>query len=104
MHAQNRRIGHRLTPKAAFLAAALAALGLSGCAGDVPIPFLDIALPPTPPGPPPPYPSMVAPVDDPDSKPPILNEVEQKKIEEQLKKVATDRETDVKKRIERNKN
>jgi hypothetical protein len=104
VRARNRRIRHRLTPKAALLVAALAALGLSGCAGDVPIPFLDIALPPTPPGPPPPYPSMVAPVDDPDSKPPLLNEVEQKKIEDQLKKVATDRETDVKKRIQRDKN
>jgi hypothetical protein len=104
MRARNRRIGHRLTPTAALLAAALGAFGLSGCAGDVPIPFLDIALPPTPPGPQPPYPSMVAPVDDPDSKPPLLNEVEQKNMEDQLKKVATDRETDVKKRIERNKN
>ncbi|MDO8533456.1 MAG: hypothetical protein Q7S17_01775 [Xanthobacteraceae bacterium] len=104
MRARNRRIRHRLTPKAALFAAALGAFGLAGCAGDVPIPFLDIALPPAPAGPPPPYPSMVAPADDPDSKPPVLNEVEQKRIEDQLKKYATDRETDVKKRIQRDKN
>ena len=104
MRVRNDRKGRRLTPKAALLAAALGALGLPGCAGDVPIPFLDTALPPAPPGPPPPYPSIATPVSDTDSKPPLLSEADQKKMETQLDHLAAEREAAVKKRILRNAN
>ena len=104
MRELNNRKSRRLTPTAAFLAVVLGALGLPGCAGDVPIPFLDSTLPPAPPGPPPPYPSVATPVSDTDSKPPLLSEADQKKMETQLDRLAAEREATVKKRILRNAN
>ncbi len=104
MRERNNVRKHRLTHKAALLAAALGVLVLPGCAGDVPIPFLDSGLPPAPPGPPPPYPSVATPVSDPEQKPPLLSEADQKKMETQLDQLAAEREASVKKRILRNAN
>ena len=96
----------RNTPKsvsirqAAFMGALLGVL-LSGCAGDVPIPFMSSSLPPTPPGPAPDYPTNVPPTPG-TNQIPVLTESERQAVEDQLKKLVQDRENSVKKRIEKN--
>ena len=56
-----RKMPVRVAPFAA-VAGVFLALFLAGCAGEVPVPFLNAALPPAPPGPAPEYPSISPPV------------------------------------------
>ncbi len=86
--------------RAALMGALLGVL-LSGCAGDVPIPFMNSTLPPMPPGPGPEYPTNVAPTPG-TNQVPVLTDSERSAVEDQLKKLVQDRENTVKKRIEKN--
>jgi hypothetical protein len=83
----------------AVLAAVLAFL-LASCAGDVPVPFLNAALPPAPPGPAPEYPSIAAPVVE-GTRVPVMTEAEREAVEAQLKKLVQDREGSVKTKIDK---
>lgn len=87
--------------KRATLIGALLGVLLSGCAGDVPIPFMNTSLPPMPPGPGPDYPTNVAPTPG-TNQIPVLTDNERQAVEDQLKKLVQDRENTVKKRIDRN--
>ena len=78
---------------------ALIVLFLAGCAGDVPVPFLDAALPPAPPGPAPQYPSIAAPVVE-GTRVPVMTEAEREAVELQLKKLVEQRQGSVKKKID----
>ena len=73
---------------------------LGGCAGDVPVPFLNAALPPAPPGPAPDYPSITAPVVE-GTRVPVMTEAEREAVEAQLKKLVEEREGSVKKKIDK---
>ena len=92
-------------------AAVAAAFAVAGCAGDVPVPFMDLSLPSIPviptTGPaansqntPQAFPAIAPPTDR-DEDTPIMNDVERVRLEEQLKKLSTDREARVKQQIER---
>lgn len=75
-------------------------LALAGCAGDVPVPFMDTAsLPPAPPGPPPAFPSMLPPPPA-QNQPPVMTEAERQAVEDQLRQLVADREGTVKRKIE----
>jgi hypothetical protein len=78
---------------------ALAAL-LAGCANEGGIPFMTPAAPPSP-GPQPEYPTLVSPPRD-EEKPPILNEAQRQALEKELDKAATERETGIRRRLEKN--
>jgi hypothetical protein len=89
--------------RAAVLAAAIA---LSGCASDVPVPFVDLSIP-TPPVIPANHPSnqqagfpAIAPPPDRDDNTPTMNEVERTRLENRLKKLGNESEARVKQRIE----
>ena len=94
--------------RAAALAAALA---LGGCAtGDVPVPFVDLSMPSIPVIPasnpasnpantPDTFPAIAPPERDEDR--PVMNDVERIKLEGELRKLGTEREAQVKQRIER---
>jgi hypothetical protein len=88
--------------RAAFacLLGALLAVLLAGCAGEVPVPFLNAALPPAPPGPAPEYPSIAPPVVE-GTRTPIMTEAEREALETQLKKLVAEREGNVKKKIDK---
>jgi hypothetical protein len=88
--------------RAAFFGA-LAALVLSGCAGDVPVPFMNVALPPANPGPAPEYPNVGATPNANTNDSPVMTEMERQAVEEQLKKLVADREGNVKKKIDNSK-
>ena len=81
----------------------LAALVLSGCAGDVPVPFMNVALPPADPGPAPEYPNVGATPNTNTNDSPVMTEMERQAVEEQLKKLVADREGNVKKKIDNSK-
>jgi hypothetical protein len=85
----------------ASLIGALFGVLLTGCAGDVPIPFMNSSLPPTPPGPAPDYPTNVAPTPG-TNQLPVLTDSERQAVEDQLKKLVQDRENTIKKRIDKN--
>jgi hypothetical protein len=85
-------------------AAVAAAFAVAGCAGDVPVPFMDLSLPSIPVIPasspaanpqntPQAFPAIAPPAD--------RDDVERVRLEEQLKKLGTDREARVKQQIER---
>ena len=87
--------------KAAFAGAlsAFLVLFLAGCAGDVPVPFLNAALPPAPPGPAPDYPSIAPPVVE-GTRIPVMTDAEREAVELQLKKLVEQRQGSVKKKID----
>jgi hypothetical protein len=76
------------------------ALFLAACAGEVPVPFLNAALPPAPPGPAPEYPSIAPPVVE-GTRIPVMTQAEREAVEAQLKKLVEDREGSVKKKIDK---
>ena len=80
--------------------AAFLVLFLAGCAGDVPVPFLNAALPPAPRGPAPEYPTMSPPVVE-GTRAPVMTSAEREAVEAQLKKLVADREGTVKKKIDK---
>jgi len=89
--------------RAAVVAAALA---LSGCASDVPVPFVDLSIP-APPVLPANHPSnqqagfpAIAPPADRDDDTPVMNEVERTRLENRLKKLGNESEARVKRKIE----
>ena len=84
----------------ALLLAAFLALFLADCAGEVPVPFLNAALPPAPPGPAPEYPSIAPPVVE-GTRIPIMTQAEREAVEAQLKKLVEEREGSVKKKIDK---
>jgi type IV pilus biogenesis protein CpaD/CtpE len=84
----------------ALVLAAFLALFLAGCAGEVPVPFLNAALPPAPPGPAPEYPSIAPPVVE-GTRIPIMTQAEREAVEAQLKKLVEEREGTVKKKIDK---
>lgn len=77
------------------------ALALAGCAGDVPVPFVNVALPPAGPGPAPEYPNVGATPAVGQNEAPVMTEMERQAVEDQLKKLVADREGNMKKKIER---
>jgi hypothetical protein len=93
-------------------AAALAgALLVGGCAtGDVPVPFLDVSMPTipaiipasnpasNPANTPESFPAIAPPAER-DEEAPIMNDVERIKLEQELRKLGTDREAQVRARI-----
>jgi hypothetical protein len=92
-------------------AAVAAAFAVAGCAGDVPVPFMDLSLPSIPVIPasspaanpqntPQVFPAIAPPADRDDDNP-VMNDVERVKLEEQLKRLGTDREARVKQQLER---
>ena len=80
--------------------AVLAGLMLAGCAGDVPVPFVNVALPPAGPGPAPDYPNVGVKPNSNTNEAPVMTEAERQAVEDQLKKLVSDREGNVKKRID----
>jgi hypothetical protein len=84
----------------AFVMGAFLALFLAGCAGEVPVPFLNAALPPAPPGPAPEYPSIAPPVMQ-GIRIPVMTQAEREAVEAQLKKLVEEREGSVKKKIDK---
>ncbi len=96
-HRTTRRAGS--AARAAFFGA-LAALLLSGCAGDVPVPFVNVALPPAGPGPAPEYPNVGSTPNTNPNESPVMTDMERQAVEEQLKKLVADREGSVKRRID----
>lgn len=78
----------------------LAGLMLAGCAGDVPVPFVNVALPPAGPGPAPDYPNVGVKPNSNTNEAPVMTEAERQAVEDQLKKLVSDREGTVKKRID----
>jgi hypothetical protein len=77
------------------------ALALAGCAGDVPVPFVNVALPPAGPGPAPEYPHVGATPNATPNEAPVMTDMERQAVEDQLKKLVADREGNVKKKIDR---
>ena len=75
------------------------ALFLTSCAGEVPVPFLNAALPPAPPGPAPEYPSIQPPVVE-GTRIPVMTEAEREAVEAQLKRLVEERQGKVKKTID----
>ncbi len=73
---------------------------MSGCAGDVPVPFVNVALPPAGPGPAPEYPNVGSTPNTNPNEAPVMTEMERQAVEEQLKKLVADREGSVKKKID----
>jgi hypothetical protein len=94
-----RKMAGMQAPLALVLGAFLALL-LAGCAGEVPVPFLNAALPPAPPGPAPEYPSIQPPVVE-GTRVPVMTQAEREAMEAQLKKLVSDREGSVKKTIDK---
>jgi hypothetical protein len=80
-----------------------AMLALSGCAGDVPVPFVNVALPHAGPGPAPEYPNVGATPNANTNESPVMTEMERQAVEEQLKKLVADREGNVKRKIDNSK-
>jgi len=72
---------------------------LAGCAGDVPIPFMNTSLPPAPANPPD-YPTLATPNSE-QHQAPVLTESERQAVEDQLKQLVQDRENNVKKRLDK---
>ena len=81
----------------------LAAIALAGCAGDVPVPFVNVALPPADPGPAPEYPNVGATPNTNTNDSPVMTDMERQAVEDQLKKLVSDREGNVKKKIDNSK-
>lgn len=71
---------------------------LAGCAGQGILP--QEPLPPAPAGPEPAFPSFIAPNDG-DDEARVLTNIEQRELEEELTRLAKQRENSVKRRIER---
>jgi hypothetical protein len=99
----------RAAGSACRAAAVAVAFAVAGCAGDVPVPFMDLSLPSIPVIPasspaaqntPQAFPAIAPPADR-DEENPVLNDVERIKLEEQLRKMGTDREARVKQQLER---
>jgi hypothetical protein len=99
----------RAAGNACRAAAVAAAFAVAGCAGDVPVPFMDLSLPSIPVIPasspaaqnaPQAFPAIAPPAER-DEDTPIMNDVERVRLEEQLKKLGTDREARVKQQLER---
>jgi hypothetical protein len=93
-----RALQKRVRP-AGFAATVGALVLLAGCAGEGIFPTS--GLPPAPPGPPPPFPSFV-PTSDTDGEQ-VMSTAEREAMEQQLAKLAKEREAGVKRRIERGK-
>ncbi len=102
-------VGLRVTGNACRAAALAAALAVGGCAtGDVPVPFMDVSMPTIPAIIPASNPAS-NPANTPDSFPaiapverddaPVMNDVERIKLEQELKKMGTEREAQVRARI-----
>lgn len=94
-----RARGAYLAARAAVFGA-LAGLMLAGCAGDVPVPFVNVALPPAGPGPAPEYPNVGVTPNTNNNESPVMTEAERQAVEDQLRKLVSDREGSVKKRID----
>ncbi len=100
-------VGSKVTGKVCRAAALAAALAVGGCAtGDVPVPFMDMSMPSipviipasNPANTPENFPAIAAP-EFRDGEEPIMNEVERIKLEQELRKMGTEREAQVKARI-----
>ncbi len=104
-------VGSKVTAKVCCAAALAAALAVGGCAtGDVPVPFMDMSMPSipviipasnpasNPANTPENFPAIAAP-EFRDGEEPIMNEVERIKLEQELRKMGTEREAQVKARI-----
>ena len=85
----------------AALFGALLGLLLTGCAGDVPLPFLNITLPPPSSDPAPEYPNLSSPRVVEPNQAPVMTDSERQAVEDQLKKLVADRESSVKKKIDK---
>lgn len=83
----------------AGLLGALLSLSLCGCAGDVPVPFMNVALPPAEAGPAPAFPSITPPPPG-QNQVPVMTDAERQAVEDQLRKLVADRESTVKRKIE----
>lgn len=103
-------VGSKLAGNSCRAAALAAALAVGGCAtGDVPVPFMDVSMPTIP---------VIIPASNPASNPantpetfpaiaapdlredePVMNDVERIKLEQELRKMGTEREAQVKARI-----
>jgi hypothetical protein len=102
-------VGLRVTVNTCRAAALAAALAVGGCAtGDVPVPFMDVSMPTIPAIIPASNPASnpantpesfpaIAPVERDDA--PVMNDVERIKLEQELKKMGTEREAQVRARI-----
>jgi hypothetical protein len=101
----------RAAGNACRAAAVAAAFAVAGCAGDVPLPFMDLSLPSIPVIPtsspaanpqntPQAFPAIAPPAERDDDNP-VMNDVERVRLEEQLKKLGTDREARVRQQLER---
>jgi hypothetical protein len=101
----------RAAGNACRAAAVAAAFAVAGCAGDVPVPFMDLSLPSLPVIPasspaaqpqnqPQVFPAIAPPAER-DEDTPVMNDVERTKLEEQLQKLGVDREARVKQQIQR---
>jgi hypothetical protein len=98
---QLRGNAHRaLAGLRAVLFGAAVGLLLSGCAGDVPVPFVNADLPPAGPGPAPEYPNVGAQPNAGPNQAPVMTDMERQAVEDQLKKLVADRENSVKRKID----
>lgn len=104
-------VGLRVAGNACRVAALAGALAVGGCAtGDVPVPFMDVSMPSipviipasnpasNPANTPENFPAIAAP-EARDSDEPVMNDVERIKLEQELRKMGTEREAQVKARI-----
>ncbi|MBY0533228.1 MAG: hypothetical protein K2P86_14775 [Xanthobacteraceae bacterium] len=103
-------VGSRVAGNTCRAAALAAALAVGGCAsGDVPVPFMDLSMPSIPVIPlsnpaanpantPETFPAIAPPADR-DEDQPVMNDVERIKLEQELRKMSTEREAQVKQRI-----
>ncbi len=103
-------VGLRVANNACRAAALAAALLVGGCAsGDVPVPFMDLSMPSIPVIPasnpvsnpantPQSFPAIAPPAERTEEAP-VMNDVERIKLEEELRKMSTEREAQVRARI-----
>ena len=103
-------VGSKVAGKVCRAAALAGALAVGGCAtGDVPVPFMDVSMPTIPAiipvsnpasdpaNTPEAFPAIATPVRD--DNEPVMNDVERIKLEQELKKMSTEREAQVRARI-----
>ena len=104
-------VGSRVIGNVCRAAALAGALVVGGCAtGDVPVPFFDVSMPTipaiipasnpasNPANVPETFPVIAAPAER-DGETPVMNDVERIKLEQELRKMGTDREVQVRARI-----
>ncbi len=103
-------VGSKVAGKLCRAAALAGAMALGGCAtGDVPVPFMDVSMPTIPAiipasnpaanraNTPETFPAIASPERDEDVH--VMNDVERIKLEQELRKMGTDREAQVRARI-----